>query len=252
MQVLSAWQSILEAEEGPFPPEAMLPLHVVIPFLPPGAILLFPRVGENGFWVEIIAIDGPLLPGDVVTAIEMSPILVIVTATSQEGVAHLDTISKLDWEVRSRLAQQARENPGAFEQGTVASIPSEAMHSRCGSRDPAQSDKETQTDVELHPEGPSELNGAVVPEEGAGTDILTSTDQLESRFQHQRYACGLAAIAKGVLYLSGWLSEQRTRDCLNDAATGWRVNDYFQNIVCEGRSVHPYRIVKRAEKVAAA
>jgi hypothetical protein len=162
MQVLSAWKAILEADEGPFPPEAMLPLHVVIPFLPPGAILLFPREEVKGFWVEMIPIGGPLLPGDVATALEMSPILVVYTATSQEGVAHLDTISKLDCEVRSSLAQQAIENPEAFEQGTVASIPLEAMHSWCGSRSPDQLDKETQTDI----------TGAVVP----APDVITSTD----------------------------------------------------------------------------
>jgi hypothetical protein len=213
----------------------MLPLHVVIPFLPPGAILLFPREGVKGFWVEMIPIGGLLLPGDVATALEMSPILVVYTATSQEGVAHLDTISKLDWEVCSRLAQQAIENPEAFEQGTVASIPSEAMRSWCGSRSPDQLGKETQTDI----------TGAVIP----APDVITSTDQLDSRFQHPQYACGLAAIAKEVLYEVGWLSEQQTRDCLNDAASGWGVHSWFKNILCEGESVHPFRIIKRAEKL---
>jgi hypothetical protein len=251
-QVMTAWQFILEAEEGPFPPEAMLPLHVVIPFLPPGAILLFPRVGEQGFWVKIIAMDGPLLPEEVATAIETSPILVVITATSQEGVAHMDTISKLDWKVRLRLADQAMANPGAFEQGTVLTIPPEVMHSLCGSGDPAQTSKETQTAVEQDAEGPTEHIGAANPEEVALTDILTHSGQLVSRFQYLRYSCGLVAIATGVLWRSDWLTKERTQECLTDPISGWRVNDYFQNIVCEGKRVHPGRIFHRARQVAAA
>jgi hypothetical protein len=91
--VIAAWQHILQAGENPFPPAAMLPLYVVIPFLAPGAVLLFPRVGERGFWVELIAMDGPLQPEEFAKVIQTSPILVIITATRQEGVSHIATIS---------------------------------------------------------------------------------------------------------------------------------------------------------------
>jgi hypothetical protein len=235
IQVMSAWKAVLEADGGPPPPEAMLPLHVVIPFLPPGAILLFPREGVRGFWIEMIPIGGPLLPGDVATALEMSPILVVYTATSQEGVAHLDTISKLDWEVRSRLAHQVIENPDAFEQGTVTSIPSEEMRSLCGSRCPGQSHKETQTD----------LTGAVV----SAPDVITSVDQLDSRFPHPQYACGLAAFATGVLYEAKWLTEERTRDCLDDVASGCGVDSWLKNILTEAERKQDFQKIKQSRRL---
>jgi hypothetical protein len=235
VQVMSAWKAVLDADGGPPPPEAMLPLHVVIPFLPPGAILLFPREGERGFWIEMVPIGGPLLPGDVATAFEMSPILVVYTATSQEGVAHLDTISKLDWEVRSRLVHQVIENPEAFEQGTVASIPSEEMHSWCGSSSPRLSHQETQTD----------LTGAVV----SAPDVIMCKNQLVSRYPYPKYACGLVAVAKEILHKAECLTEERARRCLDDEASGYRVDSWLENTFIEAEKKDDFEKVKRTRRL---
>jgi hypothetical protein len=249
-QAMTAWRHALDAGAGPFPPEAMLPLHVVIQFLPPGAILLFPQEGERGFWLEWVAKDGPLLQDELVMAVQTSPILIVVTATSQEGVLHLDTISRIDWEVRTWLADQATSHPGAFEQGSLSGIPPENMHSMCGSRDPnhiCQGMAELMRGGEVTTDLGTDAN----PRGGGVADVLTHRDQLVSIFSYPQYKCGLVAITAGFLVRNDHPRE-RTRDCLTDPISRGVVNDSLAYISQEGTCEFPGHLVHAARQHAAA
>jgi hypothetical protein len=249
-QAMTAWRHALDAGAGPFPPEAMLPLHVVIQFLPPGAILLFPQEGERGFWLEWVAKDGPLRQDDLVTAVQTSPILIVVTVTSQEGVLHLDTISRTDWEVRTWLADQATSHPGAFEQSSLSGISPGKMHSMCGSRDQnhiCQGMAELMRGGEVS----TVLGADANPRSGGGADVLTHRDQLVSIFSYPQYTCGLVAITAGFLVRYEFPRE-RTRDCLTDPISRGVVNDWLEYISQEGTCEFPGHLVHAARQHAAA